>query len=232
MKTILPPEQGQFEPSDRQANPSVRANDDSITHQIGKPCPSRSQLSSNVHEHLRDLPNTVSGDCFSSLPVEDSRDLPPTASGDRVSYDGYNWRKYGQKQVKGSEYPRSYYKCTHSNCPVKKKVERSLDGKIAEIVYKGEHNHPKPQPPKRGLVTGQDTSDPLVGSRIIERKEGCEGKAEAANDINPKGSLVNGCVVDRGLPAAGLNLSGLSAEQEDGTTRMGMDPDEPRSKRR
>ncbi|XP_074306543.1 putative WRKY transcription factor 26 [Silene latifolia] len=67
----------------------------------------------------------------------------------RLSSDGYNWRKYGQKQVKGSEYPRSYYKCTHSNCPVKKKVERSLYGEVAEIVYKGEHNHPKPTFPKR-----------------------------------------------------------------------------------
>jgi hypothetical protein len=28
-------------------------------------------------------------------------------------------------------------------------VERTLDGQIAEIVYKGEHNHPKPQPAKR-----------------------------------------------------------------------------------
>ncbi|KAK6140331.1 hypothetical protein DH2020_025926 [Rehmannia glutinosa] len=61
--------------------------------------------------------------------------------------DGHNWRKYGQKQVKGSEYPRSYFKCTHPNCPVKKKVEKTLDGQIAEIVYKGEHNHPKPLPP-------------------------------------------------------------------------------------
>ncbi|XP_061362112.1 probable WRKY transcription factor 33 isoform X2 [Gastrolobium bilobum] len=63
--------------------------------------------------------------------------------------DGYNWRKYGQKQVKGSENPRSYYKCTHQNCSMKKKVERSLDGQITEIVYKGSHNHPKPQSTRR-----------------------------------------------------------------------------------
>ena len=63
----------------------------------------------------------------------------------RRSDDGYNWRKYGQKQVKGSENPRSYYKCTFPNCPTKKKVERSLEGHITEIVYKGTHNHPKPQ---------------------------------------------------------------------------------------
>ncbi|XP_059626415.1 WRKY transcription factor WRKY24-like [Cornus florida] len=67
----------------------------------------------------------------------------------RNSDDGYNWRKYGQKQVKGSENPRSYYKCTYPNCPTKKKVERSLDGQITEIVYKGSHNHPKPQSTRR-----------------------------------------------------------------------------------
>ncbi|KAK6125996.1 hypothetical protein DH2020_040304 [Rehmannia glutinosa] len=67
----------------------------------------------------------------------------------RKSDDGYNWRKYGQKQVKGSENPRSYYKCTFPNCPTKKKVERNLDGHITEIVYKGSHNHPKPQSTRR-----------------------------------------------------------------------------------
>ncbi|KAK2972293.1 hypothetical protein RJ640_014351 [Escallonia rubra] len=60
--------------------------------------------------------------------------------------DGYNWRKYGQKHVKGSEFPRSYYKCTHPDCLVKKKVERSHDGQITEIVYKGAHNHHTSQP--------------------------------------------------------------------------------------
>lgn len=72
-----------------------------------------------------------------------------------LSEDGYNWRKYGQKQVKGSEYPRSYYKCTHLNCPVKKKVERSHEGHITEIIYKGAHNHPKP-PPNRRSAIGMD----------------------------------------------------------------------------
>lgn len=57
--------------------------------------------------------------------------------------DAYNWRKYGQKQVKGSEFPRSYYKCTFPNCPVKKKVEHSQEGHITEIIYKGAHNHPR-----------------------------------------------------------------------------------------
>ncbi|BAT99076.1 WRKY transcription factor 4 WRKY DNA-binding protein [Vigna angularis] len=68
---------------------------------------------------------------------------------DKPADDGYNWRKYGQKQVKGSEFPRSYYKCTHPHCPVKKKVERSLEGHVTAIIYKGEHNHQRPHPNKR-----------------------------------------------------------------------------------
>ncbi|KAG1339007.1 WRKY transcription factor WRKY24 [Cocos nucifera] len=73
----------------------------------------------------------------------------------RRSDDGYNWRKYGQKQVKGSENPRSYYKCTYPNCPTKKKVEKNLDGQITEIVYKGTHNHRKPQSTRRNSASSQ-----------------------------------------------------------------------------
>lgn len=74
----------------------------------------------------------------------------------RLSLDGYSWRKYGQKKVKGSEFPRSYYKCTHPSCPVKRKVETTPDGQVAEIVYSGEHNHLKPGkpcPPRKPLLS-------------------------------------------------------------------------------
>ncbi|XP_042375613.1 WRKY transcription factor WRKY24-like [Zingiber officinale] len=87
---------------------------------------------------------------------DESRGLnqyPAVQTLQRRSDDGYNWRKYGQKQVKGSENPRSYYKCTYPSCPTKKKVERSSDGQITEIVYKGTHNHPKPQSKKNATFS-------------------------------------------------------------------------------
>ncbi|XP_073289204.1 probable WRKY transcription factor 26 [Primulina huaijiensis] len=77
----------------------------------------------------------------------------------RISDDGYIWRKYGQKQVKGSENPRGYYKCTFPNCPTKKKVERNLDGYVTEIIYKGSHNHPQPQSNKKSL--SNSTQNPM-----------------------------------------------------------------------
>ncbi|KAF5727868.1 WRKY transcription factor 2 isoform X1 [Tripterygium wilfordii] len=88
-----------------------------------------------------------------------SGDSMLASSGGAPSEDGYNWRKYGQKQVKGSEYPRSYYKCTYPNCQVKKKVERSHEGHITEIIYKGAHNHPKPPPNRRSVI---GSSNPLT----------------------------------------------------------------------
>ncbi|CAN6812758.1 unnamed protein product [Brassica oleracea] len=80
---------------------------------------------------------------------EEQRGGDSMVGGGAPAEDGYNWRKYGQKLVKGSEYPRSYYKCTNPNCHVKKKVERSREGHITEIIYKGAHNHSKPPPNRR-----------------------------------------------------------------------------------
>ncbi|XP_055801861.1 probable WRKY transcription factor 20 isoform X1 [Solanum dulcamara] len=62
---------------------------------------------------------------------------------EKPSEDGYNWRKYGQKLVKGNEFTRSYYKCTYPNCLAKKQVERSHDGHITDIHYIGKHEHPE-----------------------------------------------------------------------------------------
>ncbi|KAK4274348.1 hypothetical protein QN277_017580 [Acacia crassicarpa] len=61
-------------------------------------------------------------------------DVPP---------DEYSWRKYGQKPIKGSPYPRGYYKCsTVRGCPARKHVERASDDPTMLIVtYEGEHRH-------------------------------------------------------------------------------------------
>ncbi|MED6177509.1 WRKY Transcription Factor [Stylosanthes scabra] len=69
--------------------------------------------------------------------------------------DGYNWRKYGQKDILGAKYPRSYYRCTFRNtqgCWATKQVQRSdEDPTIFDITYKGRHtcsqgNKAVPQP--------------------------------------------------------------------------------------
>ncbi|KAK4768230.1 hypothetical protein SAY87_003371 [Trapa incisa] len=69
--------------------------------------------------------------------------------------DGYRWRKYGQKAVKNSPFPRSYYRCTYASCNVKKRVERSYtDPTLVMTTYEGQHAHPSPllMPGHSGLV--------------------------------------------------------------------------------
>ncbi|URD89950.1 WRKY [Musa troglodytarum] len=66
-----------------------------------------------------------------------------TRSPNDILDDGYRWRKYGQKAVKNSVHPRSYYRCTHHTCNVKKQVQRlSKDTSIVVTTYEGIHNHP------------------------------------------------------------------------------------------
>ncbi|KAL2519300.1 putative WRKY transcription factor 57 [Abeliophyllum distichum] len=68
--------------------------------------------------------------------------------------DGYRWRKYGQKAVKNSPFPRSYYRCTNSKCTVKKRVERSSeDPSVVITTYEGQHCHHSIGFPRGGLIS-------------------------------------------------------------------------------
>ncbi|TYJ38350.1 hypothetical protein E1A91_A05G437500v1 [Gossypium mustelinum] len=70
-----------------------------------------------------------------AAPQMGNTDLPPD--------DNYTWRKYGQKEILGSKYPRAYYRCTHQkmyNCPAKKQVQRlDNDFYTFEVTYIGQH---------------------------------------------------------------------------------------------
>ncbi|XXG49577.1 hypothetical protein AAC387_Pa02g3727 [Persea americana] len=132
-------------PSEMEGSSDMVVKMKCVSLQTSSPCVADDQA------QLDELPNGEETGSHQLLEEEPKGTFPPMATG-RPSEDGYNWRKYGQKQVKGSEYPRSYYKCTHPTCQVKKKVERSHDGQITEIIYKGAHNHPKPQPSRRSAI--------------------------------------------------------------------------------
>ncbi|OEL23553.1 putative WRKY transcription factor 58 [Dichanthelium oligosanthes] len=113
--------------------------------------------------------------------------LPPAAAIEQPAKDGYSWRKYGQKQLKDAESPRSYYKCTRDGCPVKKVVERSFDGFITEITYKGRHNHPRPQ--ERGHAGGGN--DALAAAAAAE-EEDVEGPSDDDDDALHENDVVDG----------------------------------------
>lgn len=69
--------------------------------------------------------------------------------------DGFRWRKYGQKAVKNSPFPRSYYRCTNATCGVKKRVERSSeDPTLVVTTYEGKHSHVNPVMVRGGVQSG------------------------------------------------------------------------------
>ncbi|KAL5577815.1 hypothetical protein UlMin_019514 [Ulmus minor] len=82
------------------------------------------------------------------------------ASGEVVPSDLWAWRKYGQKPIKGSPYPRGYYRCSSSKgCSARKQVERSrADPNMLVITYTSEHNHPWPT--QRNALAGSTRSQP------------------------------------------------------------------------
>ncbi|KAL8550268.1 hypothetical protein ACS0TY_008910 [Phlomoides rotata] len=170
---------------------------------------------------LPPLPDPKVATESSDISHSDQKFQPPNITVDKPTDDGYNWRKYGQKQVKGSEFPRSYYKCTHSNCSVKKKVERSLDGQITEIIYKGQHNHPQPSKRTRENGNTNGTLNTQGNSEFGSESQTGNFKPEEAKN---QGS-------HRVTPENVSGSSGSDGVGNTGTRGDERDEDEPEFKR-
>ncbi|RZS12042.1 hypothetical protein BHM03_00043454 [Ensete ventricosum] len=120
-------------------------------------CPS--SLNSVTNSFPQPMLSTVSPMPLQQLPPQTPKKTPS---------DVYNWRKYGQKQVKSSDNARSYYRCTDSSCSAKKKVEHCPDGTVVEVIYRGKHNHDPPQKHRYTRDRGAQSSGPPVENESLD----------------------------------------------------------------
>ncbi|KAL3517995.1 hypothetical protein ACH5RR_020584 [Cinchona calisaya] len=175
---------------------------------------------------IANIQTSSQGNCGFQSDYNNYNQSSQTFSEKVKSEDGYKWRKYGQKQVKGSENPRSYYKCTYPNCPTKKKVERSLEGQVTEIVYKGNHNHPKPQSNRRSSSSSSASSvviQPYSNSQsndvVPDQSYASTGNGQMDSVATPENSSIS--VGDDGFELSSKSKSGGDV----------FDDDEPDAKR-
>ncbi|KAL6544874.1 WRKY Transcription Factor [Orobanche minor] len=96
--------------------------------------------------------------------------------------DSWAWRKYGQKPIKGSPYPRGYYKCSSSKgCPARKQVERNkLDPNMLVVTYSYEHDHPN-SPDSRNNHRREAAAGPNITTSLSEESEDHDEEEEIVN---------------------------------------------------
>ncbi|BAT97996.1 hypothetical protein VIGAN_09159500 [Vigna angularis var. angularis] len=116
---------------------------------------------------------------------------------ENLSSDIWAWRKYGQKPIKGSPYPRGYYRCSSSKgCLARKQVERNKsDPTMFIVTYTGEHDHPAPthksslagstryKPQTGGDTTTTKPVSPATSSEVAQHSTKSECIEEELEDL-------------------------------------------------
>lgn len=142
------------------------------------------------------------------------------------SPDGYNWRKYGQKQVKSPQGSRSYYRCTHSECYAKK-IECSDDSnRVMEIVYRSHHNHDPPQ-----KVTCMRGSRHSLSVAPVNGSDSAVGAVGTISDLVPSTSSKDYVQETAALPDPVLKESSGSDDNTETNVKQEQG-DEPEPRKR
>ncbi|XP_039021365.1 WRKY transcription factor 22-like [Hibiscus syriacus] len=111
-----------------------------------------------------------------------------------LSSDVWAWRKYGQKPIKGSPYPRGYYRCSSSKgCSARKQVERHRSNPDTFIVtYTGEHN---PAPTHRNSLAGSTRQKPFTPQTVAAADSNKHSPTKPVDSSSPGTSVDEGVVV-------------------------------------
>jgi hypothetical protein len=138
----------------------------------------------------------------------------PSTSGEVVPNDRWVWRKYGQKPIKGSPYPRGYYRCSSSKgCSARKQVERSrTDPSMLVITYTSDHNHPWPTQ-RNTLANNKSHHQPrhsIVGDSAAPRSIG-DNNVHHQQQV-PKQEVLD--VMDRSMPEQDAAAVDMFAEMD------------------
>ncbi|KAF8390951.1 hypothetical protein HHK36_023251 [Tetracentron sinense] len=143
-------------------------------------------------------------------------------SGEVVPSDLWAWRKYGQKPIKGSPYPRGYYRCSSSKgCSARKQVERSrADPNMLVITYTAEHNHPWPT--QRNALAGSTRSQPTKTNASSRNS----AASQTQNSINMKEEHNENSNDNVSAVIAGSSTMSSSVKEEIGEMEKPIDMDE------
>ncbi|KAK7318181.1 hypothetical protein RJT34_02880 [Clitoria ternatea] len=127
--------------------------------------------------------------------------------------DSWAWRKYGQKPIKGSPYPRSYYRCSSSKgCLARKQVERSnLDPSVFLVTYTAEHTHPHPT--RRNSLAGTTRkNNALVAPSSTSTNCSSKSNSSAVIIHSPRTPLVVQSIEDDALVTLSVEQSNNDME--------------------
>ncbi|KAK4756013.1 hypothetical protein SAY87_009770 [Trapa incisa] len=103
--------------------------------------------------------------------------------------DGQAWRKYGQKNILNSKFPRSYYRCTYKHdrdCNATKQVQKMEDGSgLFQTIYIGSHTCMTDSIEPPYLVVLEGRNDCITIPSQVEEEPSCKiNHVDTKTDLN------------------------------------------------
>ncbi|XP_037418020.1 WRKY DNA-binding transcription factor 70-like [Triticum dicoccoides] len=179
----------------------------------------------------------VTGAASARRPRDDGVPRKVTVTSSPYS-DGYQWRKYGQKRIMRTSFPRCYYRCCYHrerSCPATKLVQQQPpqqhsdgDQTMYTVTYVHEHTCHNMAPAEPEAAARSSTPDPLgfsAGMQPRQQQRGGAGLDRGSKEELERQALVSSlaCV----LQGHHQSYTGSGAGTPDGSPSQGRVGDGP-----